>query len=198
MICTVCCATKRQLEIACPADCVYLSSAKAHPPAVVQRRQERDVSFVLPFVSDLTETQYRLLVFFQSLALKHASGAIPPVMDVDIADAAAAVAATLETAGKGIIYEHQAVSVPAQRLSSELGRGLAEITAQAGSQRGKLERDAALVLRRIERAARTADTALTGDEPPIYLRLLNRMLQPTGPTAEEESAAPSSGLIVTP
>ena len=39
-ICSVCCGTKRQREIVCPPSCVYLSSAREHPAAVVQRRQE--------------------------------------------------------------------------------------------------------------------------------------------------------------
>lgn len=185
------------MEIACPADCTYLTSAKSHPPAVVQRRQERDVAFILPLISDLTDTQYRLLLFFQSLIVKHAEAALPAVLDTDVAEATATVAATLETAGKGIIYEHQAVSVPAQRLATELGRGLSELAAQAGSQRGRIERDAATALRRIERSARTAATALAGDEEPIYLRLLARMLQP-GAGPKEEAAPPQSGLIVAP
>jgi hypothetical protein len=198
MICTVCCATKRQVEIACPADCTYLTSAKAHPPAVVQRRQERDVAFVLPLISDLSDTQYRLLLFFQSLIVKHAEAAIPAVLDTDVAEAAATVAATLETAGKGIIYEHQAAAIPAQRLSTELGRGLAELAGQAGAQRARIERDAAVALRRIEKSARSAATALAGDEEPIYLRLLARMLQPGAGPTEDAAPAPASGLIVTP
>jgi len=156
------------------------------------------VAFVMPLISDLTETQYRLLLFFQSLIVKHADAAIPPVVDVDIAEATAAVAATLETAGKGIIYEHQAVSVPAQRLSSELGRGFAELAAQAGAQRARIERDGATALRRIERSARTAGSTLAGDEEPVYLRLLNRMLQPSGASKDETPAPQSGGLIVTP
>ena len=91
-ICTVCCATKRQVEINCPPDCVYLSSARTHPPAVVQRRQERDVSFILPIVSELTDTQYRLLLLFQSATVQHASGALPKLRDEDVAEAAAAAA----------------------------------------------------------------------------------------------------------
>jgi hypothetical protein len=197
MICTVCCATKRQVEIACPADCTYLTSAKSHPPAVVQRRQERDVGFVLPLISDLTDTQYRLLLFFQSLIVKHADGAIPAVLDTDLAEAAATVAATLETAGKGIIYEHQAVSVPAQRLATELGRGFTELAAQAGSQRGRIERDAATALRRIEKSARTAATGLAGDEEPIYLNLLRRVLAPRGDGEKADGGETSSGLITT-
>ena len=201
-ICTICCATKRQVEIECPADCVYLTSARAHPPAVVQRRQERDVAFVLPIVSELTETQYRLLLLFQSAIASHAPGDLPSLRDEDVAEAAAAAAATLETARKGIIYEHRAVSVPAQRLTAELGRVVADLAARAGSHQARLERDAAIALRGIERGARTAAGALAGDDPPVYLNLLARMLKaPPGEAtagATEAAAAPSGPLIITP
>lgn len=187
-ICTVCCATKRLVEIACPADCVYLSSARSHPPAVVQRRQERDLAFLLPLVSDLTETQYRLVVLLQSVIVKYAEGAMPRIEDVDVAEAAAAAAATLETAGKGIIYEHQAVSVPAQRLTQELRTVLADLVARNPSQQGRVERDTAAALRRIERGARAAQAALPGDDAPVYLGLLARVF------ASAQGAGTSSGL----
>jgi len=199
IICTVCCATKRQVEIRCPPDCVYLSSARAHPPAVVQRRQERDVSFILPLVSELTDTQYRLVLLFQSATVKHAEGALPKLRDEDVAEAAGAAASTLETARKGIIYEHQAVSVPAQRLTLELGKVVADLSAQAGSQQARLERDAAVALRRLEQGARTAARALDGDAPPIYLNLLTRMLKdPGGSPGPEGPPAGQGGLIITP
>ena len=193
-ICTVCCATKRLVEINCPPDCVYLSAAKAHPPAVVQRRQERDVSFLLPLVSDLTETQYRLVVLFQSVTVKHAEHAVPALLDADIAEGAAAAASTLETARKGIIYEHQAVSVPAQRLTDEYGRAVAELIKQNATQQGRVERDAAAALRKIEAGARTAEKALAGDEAPVYLKVLTRVFAGT-PAASEP---PRSGLISAP
>jgi hypothetical protein len=202
-ICTVCCATKRLVEIRCPPDCVYLSSAKSHPPAVVQRRQERDVGFLLPLVSSLTESQYRLAVLFQSVIVRHAAGAIPPVYDVDVADAGAAAAATLETSGKGIIYEHQAVSAPAQHLTSELRRVVDEIVKQNATQQSRIERDAAAALRQIEDGARKAQAALAGDEPPVYLKLLERIFAArSGPDAAADGRAPSSradgGLIIQP
>jgi hypothetical protein len=179
-ICTVCCATKRQVEIACPQDCPYLSSARSHPPAVVQRRQERDLTFMLPLISDLTETQYRLTLLFQSIVVRHAEGAVPALVDVDIAEATAALAATLETAGKGIIYEHHAVSVPAQQLTAALRGTFAELVAQNTAQQGRIERESAVALRRIERGARTAAQALAGDDAPVYLGLLQRMLSNPG------------------
>jgi hypothetical protein len=200
LICTVCCATKRLVEIPCPPDCVYLASARTHPPAIVQRRQERDVSFIVPLVADLTETQYRLLLMFQSATVKHAASAVPGVRDEDIAAAADAAAATLETARKGIIYEHQAVSVPAQRLTAEFSRIIADLSAQAGAHQARLERDAATALRRLEQGARTAARALDGDEPPIFLNVLNRLL--TDPSSSREAGAgqkpQGGGLIITP
>ena len=108
-----------------------------------------------------------LLLLFQSATCEHAPAAVPALRDEDIAEAAAAAAATLETARKGIIYEHQAVSVPAQRLTPELGKVVADLSAQAGSQQARLERDAAVALRRLEQGARTAAKALDGDEPPV-------------------------------
>ena len=122
----------------------------------------------------------------------------PRLRDDDVAEGAGAAASTLETARKGIIYEHQAVSVPAQRLTSELGRVIAELGSQAGSQVGRLERDAAVALRCIEQGARTAGKTLEGDEPPVYLNLMTRMLKDPGGAPEPTDAAPSSGLIITP
>jgi hypothetical protein len=157
------------------------------------------VSFILPIVSELTETQYRLLLLFQSATVKHAGGAQPRPRDEDVAEAAAASASTLETARKGIIYEHQAVSVPAQRLTSELGRVVADLSARAGSQQARLERDAAVALRRLEHGARTAAKALEGDDPPVYLNLLARMLKDPGTAPEAEGTPPpGGGLIITP
>ncbi len=203
-ICTVCCATKRLAEINCPPDCVYLSSAKAHPPAVVQRRQERDLGFLLPLISSLTEAQSRLVVLLQSAIVRHAEGASPPLYDVDVADAAAAVAATLETARKGIIYEHQAVSLPAQGLTTELRQVLEALVTQNPTLVARLERDAAIALRQIEQGARTAEHALAGDEAPVYLKLLERVFagQPgeigTTPGDAAAATAPGSGLIIQP
>jgi len=195
MICTVCCATKRQAEINCPADCVYLTSSKAHPPAVVQRRQERDVGFLLPLVSDLTQTQAQLLVVFQTVTIRYAAGAMPPLLDEDVVAAAEAVAATLETARKGIIYEHQAVSSPAQRLTAELRRVVAELVEHNTTQQARVERDSAVALRRMEQAARTSAKALEGDEPPIYLKLLSRIVREAEAAPDQREQKERSVII---
>jgi hypothetical protein len=155
-ICSVCCGTKRLVEIACPPDCPYLASARAHPAAVVQRQQDRDMRFLLPRISDLSEPQYRLFLFLQGVVLQYAREADPTPLDIDVAEATATVAATLETAGKGIIYEHQAATIPAQRLAAEIRKVVAEVAQRNGADAARVERDAAKSLRRIEGAARAA------------------------------------------
>ena len=69
-ICSACCGTKRRTQIACPPDCVYLESAAAHPPAVVQRRRERDGGFLAALLHGLTGPQQRLT----AMLLEHLAG----------------------------------------------------------------------------------------------------------------------------
>src|SRR3989338_95475 len=110
-ICTVCCGTKRLIEIRCPSTCTYLTAAREHPPAVVRRQQERDVARLLPAIRQLTERQYELFFLFHAAIERYTPGVFiadgsTRLVDADVADAAAALASTLETAARGVIYEH--------------------------------------------------------------------------------------------
>ena len=191
-ICAVCCGTKRLTEIACPATCSYLSASRNHPPAVVQRRQEKDLRFLLPLLAELTDQQYRVMLFFQGLVVQHAASAVPSLIDSDVAEGTAALAATLETAGKGIIYQHQAASLPAQRLVSRLEAAFKELTNQAGAAAAALERDAAVALRGISKAANDARKALPEDEEPVFVKMLGRLMS-GAPVSPETDAAPAEG-----
>lgn len=181
-ICTVCCGTKRQTAIACPSDCVYLAAAREHPAAVVRRQQERDLLLLLPALEGLTERQRELLFLFQSLVVRHTPDGFARLLDDDVAEAAAVVAATLETAARGVIYEHTTQSPPARRLADELKRLLAELR-----ERAKIsDREAAGVLRAMERGARETRARSDGSET-AYLSLLARLLPP----ARADAAAPA-------
>ena len=197
-ICAVCCGTKRLTEINCPETCSYLSSSRSHPPAVVQRRQEKDLRFVLPLLAELTDQQYQLLLFFQGLVVQRAASAVPSLVDSDVAEATAALASTLETAGKGIIYQHQAASLPAQRLVTRLETAFRELTKQAGSAAAVIERDAAVALRRLSKAANDARKALPDDDEPVYVKLLGRLMSasPLEADASRESEEPGGRLII--
>lgn len=167
----MCCGTKRQVEIRCPADCPHLAAARHHPPAVVQRQHERDVRTLAPFLGDVTERQYALLLWLHASGAAYRASAIPAVRDADIADAAASLAATLETASKGIIYEHSTASAPAQRVVEEFRRAIAHVE---GDRPGRLSTDAAGALRLLERVARGLSKSDTN--PNALIELLDRLV----------------------
>jgi hypothetical protein len=192
-ICAVCCGTKRLVEIACPADCGYLSTARTHPPAIIQRQQELDRAMLLPLLQDLSERQARLFLMFAGVTSRHRPEALQKLIDEDIAQAAGALASTLETAAKGIVYEHQPASLVAARLMLELKGVVDEVVKNAGS---ALERDAAIALRRVEHGAKMMVTVRPDTNE--LQQLLTRVLTPTpGMHEEPETAvAPASSLII--
>lgn len=182
-ICPVCCGTKRLVDISCPADCAYLATARTHPASVVRRRQARDLAFLEVALRDLSDHQRQLWWALQQRfvhARRRAS--LAALVDRDVVEAAQALAATLETAARGIFYEHQPQTVNARRLAAEL-RELLD-----GAHRDRrIERDALVVLRRIEQTAGHA-AASVGDSPTAYLDFVERMLRLVRP--------PASGLLI--
>ena len=169
-ICTVCCGTKRLTEIHCPADCVYLTSAREHPPAATLRRQQRDAGILVQTVRDLNQRQSEVLVLVFTFLMRYEPPPLQDVVDDDVAEAAGALAATFETAARGVIYEHRPASGAAARLIAELKPLLAEAGAGAGS---SFDRDAAFVLRRLEEAVRDV-RAQEPEDRRAFLGLLER------------------------
>ena len=187
-ICPVCCGTKRIVEIACPSDCSYLLSANAHPPAVVQRQQERDFGFLLPLFGPLSERQQQIALLLQAALRDDATDAAPQ-SDADVEQAAKAAAETYETASRGIVYEHRPASLGAQRLTSAL-QAVVEERRKEGKRMS--DTDVAAALRCIEAAAREAGNALGGGAK-AYLALVDRMLR-----SPESRTSSDSPLIVEP
>jgi len=197
-ICAVCCGTKRQVEIACPADCPYLSAARHHPPAVTQRRREREGRFLAGLVRGLSEGQYRLFLFVQLALARAAPQAVPRLEERDLVEAAGALAATYETAAKGLIYEHQASALPAQRLLGELKTALATLSRDG---RGPRDADVAVALRCTERGAREAAAELEGERP--YLTLVQELFrevpgQPAGEAADSQPGRDAPPRLILP
>jgi hypothetical protein len=200
MICAICCGTKRLVEIRCPSDCGYLASARQHPPAVVQRQQQHDVALLLPVLNQLTERQYQFFLIFQSLIARYRSDPLRPLADRDIVDAMSSVASTLETAARGVIYEHATTGVNAQELGAEVKRVFGEVTGKMEGPRSPLERDAATALRALEEAAKRVGK-IVGDEREGFLNLTRRMMKPAATTAGPDATpapTPGSGLIIVP
>jgi hypothetical protein len=173
LICTACCGTKRLVEIHCPDTCDYLIAAREHPAAVVRRRQERDVAALLPVIQHLTERQHQLFFLFHSLIAQYQPEGLLRLADTDVAEAAGALAATLETASRGVLYEHTPPSPLAQQLAGQMRALLEEVKTQGAR---IYEGEVAITLRAIEQGARGRHRAGSG-EPDAYLALMGRLLQ---------------------
>lgn len=160
-------------EIDCPPDCVHLVSARAHPSATAMRQQEADVAVLLPSIRELTERQYQLFFLFQNVIAQTGPEGLSRVTDADVAEAAATVAASLETAARGIIYEQSPQSPMARKLAEGFRALMAQVREQGAT---VFDREAAITLRAIEQGAKTvggpADTTGTG-----YIDLVARLLQ---------------------
>ena len=183
-ICAVCCGTKRLVQIRCPSDCTWLASAREHPAATVVRQQQHDLGLLLQFMRDFNQRQSQLFFLVNTFVTNYQPPELQSLVDDDVAEAAEALAATYETAARGVIYEHRPASLPAERLVTALKPVLAEAGRGGGS---PFERDAAVVLRRVAEAARD----LRGRQPAerrVYLDLLGRVI-----TKREESDQDRTG-----
>jgi hypothetical protein len=194
-ICSVCCGTKRLTEINCPATCVYLATAREHPAAAVVRRQQQDFGWIVGHMRDLSERQSQLFFVLNSFLAGYDAGDLEKPIDEDVAEAAAALAGTLETAARGLIYEHRATSLAAQRLVEALKPLLNEVGKNGGT---AFERDAAVVLRRIEQAAR--DTTIHADGNRRAYLDLQRRIGKRSPGSDEPAAAatPEPSRLILP
>ena len=192
-ICTVCCATKRMVEINCPADCPHLAAAREHPAAAVKRQQERDVAILLPTIRELTERQYQLFFLFQTAIARHTPDAFARLNDDDVADAAGALAATFETAARGVIYEHAPESPVARRLAGDLRSMLDEMKKQGAK---VYDHETAVVLRAIEGGARDVRKQSAGAAD-AYLTLVGRLLQVNRiARSDNPSDQPASSIVL--
>jgi hypothetical protein len=173
LICPVCCGTKRRAEIACPDDCGWLRSAESHPPAALQRQQAEDQGRLHALLGGLDEGAYVALTICLRDALAYRASAVPAPLDEDLQGAAAALAATFETAARGVIYEHQPDTLVAGRLVA-VWRDTIDSAAADGAR--QVEAEAATALRRIERSVRDRrrDHA---DRPAAYFEFLGRVLR---------------------
>ncbi len=156
---------------------------------MVQRQQERDARFLLPIIDGLGRRQYQLFFVVQATIQRLAETDDLPVNDDVVRDTAQALAATYETASKGIIYEHRPSSLPAERLARELKPLL-----EGKDGRGPVasERDLVEVLRRVERAATDARKTLDGGTH-AYLDLVGRLMRSSsgGDTGDSDATAPA-------
>ena len=186
-ICAVCCATKRLVEVRCPAGCVHLAAGREHPAAAVKRQNEADLRTLMAKVGRLSEGQMQVFFLVHSYFLRPShTGAARPT-DAEVADAAGALAATFETASRGVVFDHQARTPAGQRMAGELKSVLQDVGKGGGT---RFEREVAEVLRAVERGAGASPEASPSRQ---YLDLVARVLRQGAP---EEPTEPSPAIIL--
>ena len=193
-ICAVCCATKRLVEISCTEDCRYLEAAQRHPAAVIKKQLDQDVNVLMATVGRLSEQQLQLFFLLQSMVLSYKPDGLAKVMDGDVAQAAGALAASLESSSKGVIFEEAVASLPAEGLRRALKPVINEIIKGSGS---RAEREVALVLRGIERGAKHQGGFIADGET-AYLELVGRVFQQKPQNRGGPGDGPGKPLIVMP
>jgi hypothetical protein len=178
------------VEISCTEDCRYLEAAQRHPAAIIKKQIDHDLSVLMTTVGRLSEQQLQLFFMLQSMVLSHQPDGLARLLDADVAQATAALAATLETATKGVIFEEAAGSMPAEGLRRALKPVIDEIIKSGGS---RAEREVAMVLRAIERGA-NHDGGFIAPGDRSYLELVGRVFQ----QRPQAPKPPDKPLIVLP
>ena len=187
-ICPVCCATKRLVEVRCPSSCVHLVAGREHPAAAMKGQHEADLRALMATVGRLSEGQMQVFFLIQSYFLRPSQTGAPRPLDAEVADAAGALAATFETASRGLVFEHPARTASGQRMAAELREVLADVGKGGGT---RFEREVVEVLRAVERGA--GATSETAADPRQYLGLVARVLREGAP--EEPAPAPPALIL---
>jgi hypothetical protein len=115
-ICSVCCATKREVEIDCPISCGYLREGYSYsqertPPMKKAAEQKSGETFDHSF---LINNEQHLMDIWKSIWESFKS--VPQIHDDDVLGALASLQKTLETLEKGLYYD----SSPADSLQQYL------------------------------------------------------------------------------
>jgi hypothetical protein len=197
-ICPVCCGTKRLAEIACPSTCGYLAAAQSHPAAVVRRQQERDLAFLTAVMKGLTPRQKEIVWAVLGLVGRFNADPLLRLNDEDVADMASSLSATLETAARGVIYEHRPRSVMAQRLSTDVRALVDQGRERAGA---GFDRDTAAALARIAGTFRDAGKLLGDQDSSACLATVTRVMRAAADSSKAQAEEtrierPGPSLIV--
>ena len=160
---------------------------------MVKKQIDQDVSRLMATVGRLSEQQLQVFFLLQSMVLSYKPEGLVRLIDSDVALAAGALAQTLETASKGLIFEEATTSAVAEGLRRAMKPVIDEVTKGGGT---RAEREVAIVLRAMERGAKH-EGGLIADDEMAYLDLVGRVFQQVRP-AGGRASEPEKPLIVMP
>jgi len=130
------------------------------------------MGLLIKSMRDLNERQTQLFLLVASLIKAYEPQDLSAIVDTDVVEAAEALAATYETAARGVIYEHRPQSLQAERLLTVVKPVLTEAGKGLGS---SFDRDAAVVLRCMSTAAREWKSQNPGQQK-AFVELLQRVM----------------------
>jgi hypothetical protein len=135
---------------------------------------------------DFSEPQARLFLSINRFLMKYEPPDLHGVNDEDVEEAARALAATDETAARGVIYEHTPSSMPAERLA----RALKPFLSKFGETSPNVSTpDRAALLRRLADQVRQLRQEFPGQRR-AYLNFVERVLR--DPAADRRAGDPAS------
>ncbi|MCL4820963.1 MAG: hypothetical protein KJ067_17630 [Vicinamibacteria bacterium] len=199
LICAACCGSKRRVEVACPDDCPYLTGSHAGAWDGRETEMRRDARRVGPFLEALDEEEEAPLVLMTIASLPAIRTRVRGLDDAALHQALGALAKTVATREKGILYEHPVEDGLTQAAVRELS-GLYEVKEEDGSI--VRPRDASLlrVLEALQKAVESTLREASG--PSAFLdtatRLAGRMLAEAGGPPPPAAEPPAPRLIVPP
>jgi hypothetical protein len=100
----VCCGTKREVEIDCPSDCVYLHVGRKYESGKLARTA-RGLDLTYRLWSKHFLEVYHPVVLGLSQVITEARLSLPELVDSDVQAALASLIQTFQTLDKGIYYE---------------------------------------------------------------------------------------------
>ncbi len=145
-ICAQCCGEYRVIDIACPADCVYLKSGQSYVVAkkyIGQLSHEHD-PVRRRKLYDNTQKFGELVSSVEEVIVLYA-GRLHSFFDQDILEAIILLKETYQTEEKGVLYEHTSSNPLVQALLRDL-RGFLEKRRSGDSERDTVLRTGDLVV----------------------------------------------------
>ena len=118
-ICPVCCGTKREVEIDCPSDCVYLQSGRQYEGGKKAKNKPNESFTERLWSQSFQSRNFETLLGLWSL-IRDARSQIPELVDIDVREVLNRLIQTYQTQEGGIYYDHLPESYTQKTLYSSL------------------------------------------------------------------------------
>ncbi|MFN8007472.1 MAG: hypothetical protein U0V70_10695 [Terriglobia bacterium] len=115
MICPVCCGEKREIEISCPADCVYLQPGRDYEAERQAKRTPAPARTPRLWESSSLQRYYGITMSLWKI-FSEGRNQFGEIVDVDVHEAIEALLKTYRTLESGIYYEHAPIAPAAKSL----------------------------------------------------------------------------------